>query len=70
MFTEICEIHFIVIQISASIDLGYGFKKANTIMFLLPMNFCFAAHLLAKSRFLCLIIVCKQALLRFHSTTL
>ena len=44
VLTEICEIHFIVIQISASIDLGHGFKNANTIRFLLPMNFCFAAN--------------------------
>ena len=44
VLTEICEIHFFVIQISASIDLGLGFKKANTLVFLLPMNFCFATH--------------------------
>ena len=35
--------NLIVIQISTSIDLGHGFKKANTLIFLLRMNFCFAA---------------------------
>ena len=35
-------IRFIVIQISTSIGLGHGFTKASTLIFLLPMNFCFS----------------------------
>ena len=35
--------NLIVIEISTSIDLGHDFKKANTLIFLLQMNFCFAA---------------------------
>ncbi len=42
MLTRICGIRLIVIQIRPSIDLGHGFKKANTQVFLLPMNFCFS----------------------------
>ena len=30
-------------EISTSIDLAHGFKKANTSIFLLPMNCCFSA---------------------------
>ena len=43
MFTGICGIHFIVIQINTLINLGHGFKKANTLSIEMPMTFCFAA---------------------------
>ena len=31
VFTGICDICFIVIQINTSINLGHGFEKANTL---------------------------------------
>ena len=32
VFTGICGIHFIVIQINTLINLGHGFKKANALI--------------------------------------
>ena len=32
VFTGICEIHFIVIQINTLINLRHGFKKANAVI--------------------------------------
>ena len=55
VFTGICGIHFIVIQINTLINLGHGLKKANSLilrvfkfkfqvlLFLHYLHFCFAA---------------------------